>query len=67
MQDKPFLLAPTVTSRAEVRRTNFASLGERPGCTCFSNAQTPAICGEAALVPLIAAQPSLVAVSSLFG
>jgi hypothetical protein len=61
------LLVPVVTSRAEARKIDFASFGDKPGCACFSRAQTPASCGEAALVPLMAAHPSLLAVSSPFG
>ena len=46
---------------------SLTSAGVSPGQACLISAQTPASCGAAAEVPLNAAQPSLVAVSSPFG
>ena len=64
---EPFPPTPIVTSVAVDIRNDRTRAGEMPGYACKTNAQAPAICGAAADVPLIAAQPSFVAVSSPFG
>src|SRR3954468_5702805 len=58
---------PVVTSRAVVIRILFTCAGVSLGQACLIKAAAPANCGAAAEVPLNAAHPSLLAVSSPFG
>src|SRR5882757_4695052 len=65
--DAPLLLVlqrPVVTSFAVLIRMERTCAGLRCGQACFTSAAAPASCGAAAEVPLKAAQPSLLAVSS---
>ena len=61
------LQVPAVTSIADRRMMSRTSAGVSRAQACLISAATPASCGAAAEVPLIAAQPSSAAVSSLFG
>src|SRR5712671_4509802 len=61
------LQCPVVTSRAVLFMMFLTCAGVSEGQACLIRAATPASCGAAADVPLKAAHPSLLVVSSPFG